>query len=215
MATPKKISETKKPEPLVIIPDSVADFTPASDAPEGMTDLAAAPIAAAEGVAHHVETAAVETLRATIAETITEPVATAAVATVADINQSTQTEIKKTMDKAYKTAEEFVTFGQGNVEAMIKSSQIWIAGWQDISKSVAATAQAQMEETVATMKTFAGLRSIKDAVDLQTSFARTSFEKALSESGKITETSLKLAEQALAPITARVTAAVEKFGRPA
>jgi hypothetical protein len=36
-------------------------------------------------------------------------------------------------------------------------------------------------------------------------------EKAVSESGKITEHSLKLAEQALAPLSARVNAAVETF----
>jgi hypothetical protein len=60
-----------------------------------------------------------------------------------------------------KTAEEFVVFGQGNVEALVKSGQIWAAGVQDLTKQVAATAQA------------------------------------------------------LAPITARLTMAVEKFAKPA
>jgi phasin family protein len=54
-------------------------------------------------------------------------------------------------------------------------------------------------------------KSLKEAFDLQAGFARASVEKALSEGGKITETSLKLVEQASAPISARVTAAVETF----
>jgi len=35
----------------------------------------------------------------------------------------------------------------------------------------------------------------------------------MAESGKMTDASVKLTEQALAPITARVTMAVESFGK--
>ena len=45
--------------------------------------------------------------------------------------------------------------------------------------------------------------------------ARASMETAMAETGKLTDASVKLTEQALAPITARVTLAVEKFGRVA
>ena len=56
------------------------------------------------------------------------------------------------MDKAIKTSEEIVAFGQGNIEAFIKSSQIWTAGVQDLSKQVAATTQAHFDETMANVK---------------------------------------------------------------
>lgn len=129
--------------------------------------------------------------------------------------EKTQTEVKANMDKAMKTAEEFVSFGQGNMEAVMKSGQIWAAGFQDLSKTIAATAQAQMEQTMATWKALAGVKSLKEAVDLQTSLARASMEAAMTETGKLTDASMKLAEQTFAPITARVTLAVEKFGRAA
>ncbi len=127
----------------------------------------------------------------------------------------TQTEVKANMDKAMKTAEELVSFGQGNVEAVIKSGQIWTAGVQDLTKTIAATAQAQIEQTMATWKALAGVKSLKEAMDLQASLARSSMEAAMTESGKLTDASMKLAEQTFAPITARVTLAVEKFGRAA
>jgi phasin family protein len=129
--------------------------------------------------------------------------------------EKTQAEVKANMEKAMKTAEEFVTFGQGNVEAVVKSSQIWAAGVQDLGKSLAATAQTQMDQTVATFKAMAGVKSLKEAIDLQTTLARSSLETAMSQTGKLTDASIKLAEQAMAPITARVTLAVEKFGRTA
>jgi len=127
--------------------------------------------------------------------------------------ETTQAKVKENMEKAMKTAEEFVTFGQGNVEAVVKSGQIWAAGVQDLSKAVAASAQASFEETVSTFKALSGVKSLKDAMDLQSTYARASLEKAMTETGKLTDASLKLAEQTMAPITARVTLAVEKFSK--
>ena len=129
--------------------------------------------------------------------------------------EKTQTEMKTNMDKAFRTAEEFVSFGQGNVEAVVKSGQIWAAGVQAFSKSFASLAQSQMDQTVSVWKAMSGVKSLKDAMDLQSSLTRSSLEAAMSETGKLTDASMKLAEQTVAPITARVTLAVETFGRAA
>ncbi len=110
-----------------------------------------------------------------------------------------------------KTAEQFITFGQGNVEALVKSSQIVATGLQDMGKQIAANAQAAMDESLSTFRALSGVRSLKEAIDLQATFARTSFEKAVSQTGQLTEASFKLAEQAYQPIAGRVTLAVETF----
>jgi phasin family protein len=127
----------------------------------------------------------------------------------------TQAKVKESMEKAMKTAEELVAFGQGNLEAMVKSGQIWAAGVQDISKQIAANAQASFDETMSMFKALTGAKSLKDALDLQTSMARSTFEKTVTESGKLTDASVKLTEQALAPLTARFTLAMEKFAKAA
>jgi phasin family protein len=127
----------------------------------------------------------------------------------------TQAKVKESMENAMKTAEELVAFGQGNVEALVKSGQIWAAGVQDIGKQMAASAQASFDETMSTFKAFTSVKSLKDAFDLQASLARSTMEKTLAESGRLTDASLKLTEQTLAPITARVSLAVEKFAKSA
>jgi phasin family protein len=127
----------------------------------------------------------------------------------------TQAKVKQGMEKAMRTAEELVAFGQGNVEAMVRSSQIWAAGLQDISKLIAANAQASFDETMSTFKALSSAKSLKDAFELQASLARTTIEKTLAESGKLTDVSMKLTEQTLAPLTARVSLAVEKFTKVA
>jgi phasin family protein len=119
------------------------------------------------------------------------------------------------METMMKTAEDMMAFGQGNVEALLKSGQIWATGFQDLSKQIAATAQASLDETVSTFKALSGVKSLKDAMDMQAQFARASMEKAMAETGRLTDASLKLAEQAMAPITARVTLAVETMVKPA
>jgi phasin family protein len=129
--------------------------------------------------------------------------------------EATQATVKEGIEKAMKTAEELVAFNQGNVEAFVKSGQIWSAGVQDLSKHMAATAKASLDESIATFKALSSVKSLRDAFDLQTSFARSALEKTLSESGKLTDASLKLTEQTLAPITARVSVAVEKFAKAA
>jgi phasin family protein len=129
--------------------------------------------------------------------------------------EATQTKMKEGMEKAMKTAEELVAFNQGNVEAIVKSSQIWATGVQDLSKHFAAAAKASLDESMAAFKALTSVKSLKDAIELQTSFARSAMEKTMAESGKLTDASFKLTEQAMAPITARVSVAVEKFSKAA
>lgn len=128
--------------------------------------------------------------------------------------ETTQAKVKENMDKVMKSAEEFFAFGQGNLDAFVKSAQIWTAGVQDIGKAAASTAQANFDASVAAFKALGGTKSLKDAVDVQSNLARTSLEKATAEAGKLTEASLKLAEQSFAPIAARLTLAAEKFAKP-
>jgi phasin family protein len=125
--------------------------------------------------------------------------------------EKAQTKMKEGVDRAMKTAEQFAQFQQGNIEAFVKSGQVFATGLQDIGKHVAATTQANFEEAVAAFRQLTTVKSLREAIELQTSFAKTSLEKAVAESGKLTETGLKLAEQVAAPLTARVNAAVETF----
>lgn len=110
-----------------------------------------------------------------------------------------------------KTAEEFMTFNQQNAEAFLKSGQIFATGLQGMSKMFAASAQTTMHEALSTFRALTSVRSIKEAMDLQATLARSTVQKAVAQTGHVAETSFKLAEQAMAPIAGRVTSAVETF----
>ncbi len=111
--------------------------------------------------------------------------------------------------------ENLLAFQRGNLEAFMKSGQIWAAGVQELTRQFAFTAKASFEESVAALKALSTVKSIREAIELQSGFSKTAFEKAMAEAKQMTDASLKLSEQALAPLTARVTVAVETFGKAA
>ena len=119
------------------------------------------------------------------------------------------------MERAMTSTEELMAFGQGNVEAFVKSGQIWASGMQDIGRHVAQSAQAHFDSTMSAFKAMATVKSVHEALELQSTMARTALEKVVQDGGKLTDVSMKLAEQTLAPITARVSHAAERFGRVA
>ncbi len=128
--------------------------------------------------------------------------------------EKTQAKVKEGLEKAMRTAEEMVQFHQGNLEAFVQSGQIWVSGLQDLSRQVAASAQATFEEAVANTRALASVKTLQEAIDLQSNLARGSVEQAVAEGSRFTDASVKLFEQALAPLTARMNLAVETFAKP-
>jgi phasin family protein len=127
--------------------------------------------------------------------------------TVPTPTQGMNTMINNTVD--------FAAIGKQNLEAFTASSKIWTAGVQDLTKQFAATAKASLEESVAAFKALSTVKSVKEAIDLQSAYSKTAIAKALAESAKLTDASRKLTEQAMAPLTARMGVAVGAFSKAA
>lgn len=132
---------------------------------------------------------------------------------LANAVEPTKPTLTQGMKTMMKSTEDLVAFGQANLEAFVKSGQIWSAGVQELTKQIATSAKASFDESVSTFKAISTAKSVKEAIDLQSTFAKSALEKAMVESNKLTDASIKLTEQTLAPITARVTVAVETFGK--
>ena len=123
-------------------------------------------------------------------------------------------QINRTANGVFKAAEEAAAFGRGNVEALTKATQIYVAGVQDLSRQTMAMVQGLTEQALESAKALSGVRSLKEAAEIQAGLARTAFERSVSEGTKLQETALKVVEQSFAPLSARMTLAVEKMSRP-
>lgn len=115
---------------------------------------------------------------------------------------------------AYKGYEDFVAFQKSNVDAMIKSNEILSSGVKEINTSVYKLAQTNFEQTVALAQKIMTCKSVVEIVELQSDLAQTQYTKTVAESRKLSEQTIKLAEEASKPIADRVTVAVETLSKP-
>ncbi len=111
--------------------------------------------------------------------------------------------------------EEIVAFHKANFEAVVEANKVLAAGLQEISKELVALTQYALETAASTGKQTISAKSVKEAIDLQVETAKTGYEKIVSNSAKLSELGVKVANEALAPVTARVHHTVEKFLKPA
>jgi phasin family protein len=124
------------------------------------------------------------------------------------------TDVTKATEGLFKAAEEAAEFGRGNAEAVAKATQLYVAGVQDLGKQTFAMLQGLSDHAIESAKALSGVKSLKEAADLQTSYTRAALEKTFSDSAKLQESVLKLAEASFAPLSARMTLAVEKMSKP-
>jgi phasin family protein len=114
-----------------------------------------------------------------------------------------------------KTLEDITKFSKENVDALVTASTLYAKGFENVGKAWYALTQETVEASAAVAKALLGAKTLKEAVDLQTDFAKTTFDKYVAESTKLSELTIKVANEALEPINARVNVAVEKLLKPA
>lgn len=129
--------------------------------------------------------------------------------------QLTKDNVEKASTAFFKGYDEFSVYSKGNVEAVVKASSIYARGMEDLSKTLMSMTQSQLEASVGAAKALLGCSSLRQMVDLQTDLARSHFDKVVADGSKLSEISLKVANETLEPIQARVNVAVGKFIKPA
>lgn len=121
---------------------------------------------------------------------------------------------EKLQDQLAKSYEEFAAFSKGNVEAAAAAGAVVVKGAEDFSKAYAALGKGFIEQYVAVGKAVLAAKSVEEVVAVSNDFAKISYESLVAESSKLQELSVQVANEALAPISARFTVAVEKLSKP-
>jgi len=124
-------------------------------------------------------------------------------------------QVEKAQAQSAKVLEDVTKFQKDNLEAVVSASNVYAKGFETFGKAWYALTQETVEASAAVAKALLGAKTLKEAVDLQTDFAKTTFDKFVAEGTKLSEMSIKVANEALEPINARVNVAVEKLLKPA
>ncbi|MGB7372683.1 phasin family protein [Pontixanthobacter sp.] len=126
-----------------------------------------------------------------------------------------QARAKTAFDKSSEIANEMGEFTKGNVEAVVESGKILAAGMQDIAKNYVADGKNAVETMTADVKEVAAVKSPTEFVQLQSKIASRNFDATVATFSKNTETFVKLANDAFAPISGRMSLAMEKVRKAA
>ena len=120
----------------------------------------------------------------------------------------------KTGGLAMKDYDDAIAFGRDNIDAVTEAGTIAVGGFKDVGKELVALAQKSADEIPATVKAFAACKTVKEATDLQTEFAKASFESFTANAMKFQQLGMKLATASVEPINKRFAEAVSKYGKP-
>lgn len=123
-------------------------------------------------------------------------------------------QVEKASLTAFKTYEELSKFQKDNYEAYVSASTILAKGLETVGRTWADFANEQLESAAQTAKALLGAKTLREAVDVQSEWAKASFDRFVAEATKVSEMTVKLANDAMAPISSRANATVEKMMKP-
>lgn len=124
-----------------------------------------------------------------------------------------QEQIEKASAKVLKGYDELTVLTKENVDALVKSGTVVAKGAEEAGKQVAAFTQSSLEKSVSNAKAVLAVKTIQELVELQNAFTKASLDAFVSESTKLQELTVKVANEALAPLNARVNATVEVLSK--
>ena len=166
--------------------------------------------------------AAVSNAPAAKANQIKDKIMTTAKTTATDFTAQMKTGVataqeraKAAYDKGSEMAAEMGEFTKGNLEAVVESSKILVAGVQTIAKLQFEDGKAAVETMTADVKEMASVKSPTEFVQLQGKLASRNFDAAVAQVSKTTEAWVKLAGDVFAPLSNRASLAMEKVRKAA
>jgi len=96
--------------------------------------------------------------------------------------------------------QDFQKFGQINVESTMKMVGDWNKGWQAIAAEMSDYSKRTFEDGTATFEKLLGVKSLEQAFEIQTSFAKRAYDDYMHQMTKIGGMYTNLAKDAYRPV---------------
>jgi phasin family protein len=114
--------------------------------------------------------------------------------------------LKTGLEKAMKGYDAFLGYGKENAEAVMKSATVAGKSAETINGEIYSYSKQSIEDTVAAAKAVMGSKSVHEAFEFQTDFAKSAFESYVAELSKISELATAATKDSFAPFKGRVQA---------
>ena len=113
--------------------------------------------------------------------------------------------------RSQKVAEELADLARANVEAMVEASRVAAEGARAIGQDAVSTSREGFEQAADAIRTLAEAKSPTEYMQRQGDIARASFDRAVAETSRLTESMVKLAGEAFQPLSNRASANAERL----
>jgi len=113
--------------------------------------------------------------------------------------------------RSQKVAEELADLARANVEAVVEASRVTAEGVRAIGQEAVTSSRDGFEQAADAIRSLAEAKSPTEYLQLQGEIARASFDRAVAESSRLTESLVKLAGEAFQPLSNRASANAERF----
>ncbi|SEJ59261.1 phasin family protein [Sphingomonas sp. OV641] len=117
---------------------------------------------------------------------------------------------KTQMEQGAKAFEDMNAFTKSNVEAIVESSKIAARGFEQMGQDAATYMKSSYESATGMFRSMAAIKSPTELFQLQSDFARSSFDAFVAQTSRSTEAALKLAGEIAQPISNRVAVTIDK-----
>jgi hypothetical protein len=99
-----------------------------------------------------------------------------------------------------KNVEDIQKFGQYNVDSAMKMFGEWSKGWQAIAAEMTDYTKRSFEEGTATFEKLLSAKSMEQAMEIQSGYARRAYDGYLHQMSKIGSLYAELAKEAYKPV---------------
>lgn len=121
-----------------------------------------------------------------------------------------QAKAKAAFEKGTGALGELGDFTKGNLEAVVESGKILAEGLQGLGSELVSEGRTSFSTLTGDIKELAAVKSPTDFFKIQGDIARKNFDSAVAYSSKNSEAMLKLMSDVMAPLSGRVSIAMEK-----
>lgn len=112
-------------------------------------------------------------------------------------------------EKLAKSFEDVAAFGQDNMEAMVKSSNIFVKIAEEMNAEFVSFSKKAVEEGVAAAKEMTSSKTMPEFVEKQAAFAKASLDGYMKQAAKFNEMFMAAAKDIAEPMNARASAAAD------
>ena len=117
--------------------------------------------------------------------------------------------LKTGFEKAAKNYDQFLSYGHETVEAYMKAANAAGKGVETLHTEMYSFSKQSVEESITATKALMGTKSVHEAFELQTDFAKSAFDAYVSQMTKVSEIMMSSAKETFQPLQGRVQAWVD------